>query len=204
MAVVAQQPLQSKLAYWGSSGTTSTFKYPAESPESMTDIMSYQYPPPPQNGADMDMAPSGYMSNYSVPPPSSSMEVRPQEPSMSLKDRRESISKMMRLKRSLSTPNVRPAQTPPDHAAALAADKRRNKLGYHRTSVACGKHRTTLEKMRARRVVASPGHAPRLGLSPPRSRRAVALAKTALSSQDTVAVERSDVSRRHQTSRVAA
>lgn len=146
MAVVAQPPLENKLAYWGSSGNTSSYKYPAPSSESMTDIMSYQYPPPPQNGADLDMTPSSYMSNYPVPPPSSSMEVRPQEPSMSLKDRRESISKMIKLKRSMSTPNVRPAQTPPDHSAALAADKRRNKLGYHRTSVACGKYRPIVEK----------------------------------------------------------
>ena len=38
------------------------------------------------------------------------------------------------LKRSASTPNVRGS----DSGMSLA-DKRRNKLGYHRTSVACGK-----------------------------------------------------------------
>lgn len=38
------------------------------------------------------------------------------------------------LKRSASTPNVRGGET-----GMSVADKRRNKLGYHRTSVACGK-----------------------------------------------------------------
>ena len=40
------------------------------------------------------------------------------------------------LKRSASTPNVR--GFPNGDAAMTLAEKRRNKLGYHRTSVACG------------------------------------------------------------------
>ncbi|KAJ9157300.1 Halotolerance protein 9 [Pleurostoma richardsiae] len=110
--------------------------------------MSYQYPPPPPNGAEMDMQPAGYMSNYSVPPPASSaMDMRqsPDQNAMKL-ERRDSLSKSLQLKRSLSTPNVRPqqpqalsAQNPvADHLnQSLSGDKRRNKLGYHRTSVAC-------------------------------------------------------------------
>ncbi|KAL8683472.1 MAG: hypothetical protein Q9186_000512 [Xanthomendoza sp. 1 TL-2023] len=39
------------------------------------------------------------------------------------------------LKRSASTPDVRGLLTP---ESAMSLDKRRNKLGYHRTSVACG------------------------------------------------------------------
>src|SRR3569833_605798 len=148
MAVVAQpQPFHSKLDFWGQ-GTTAA--YPLETPESMTDIMSYQYPPQPPNGADMGMAPSGYMPDYSsIPPPAAGMDMRSgQDAGMPEKDRRDSLSKM-KLKRSLSTPNVRPQQPPAppqqnpssEHAAlgSLAAEKRRNKLGYHRTSVACGK-----------------------------------------------------------------
>jgi hypothetical protein len=42
------------------------------------------------------------------------------------------------VKRSVSTPNVR-GQAAADAAGLSFADKRRNKLGYHRTSVACGK-----------------------------------------------------------------
>ena len=40
------------------------------------------------------------------------------------------------LKRSASTPNVR--GFPSGDASMTLAEKRRNKLGYHRTSVACG------------------------------------------------------------------
>jgi hypothetical protein len=44
-----------------------------------------------------------------------------------------------KVKRSMSTPNVRGQASAEAAALALSADKRRNKLGYHRTSVACGK-----------------------------------------------------------------
>jgi hypothetical protein len=119
----------------------------------MTDVMSYQYPPPPhQNGAEMEIPPSGYMPNYSIHnPPPSGMDMRANPDSgHSMKDRRDSFSNSMKLKRSISTPSVRPPQTqsqlPPSQNSAAeqnalslaAAEKRRNKLGYHRTSVACG------------------------------------------------------------------
>jgi hypothetical protein len=42
----------------------------------------------------------------------------------------------------MSTPNVRGQASADAAALALSADKRRNKLGYHRTSVACGKNPT--------------------------------------------------------------
>ena len=45
------------------------------------------------------------------------------------------------VKRSISSPNVRSLSASSD-SAAMSADKRRNKLGYHRTSVACGTYRT--------------------------------------------------------------
>lgn len=141
MAVVAPPPIRTKLDFWGpaDSGT-----HPLESPEQMTSIMSYQYPPPPPpNGAEMDMPHSGYMPNYSVPPPpSSTIDIRhPPDTTGSLKDRKDSYSQAsMKLKRSLSTPNVRPQGASTDHPPlGLAGEKRRNKLGYHRTSVACGK-----------------------------------------------------------------
>jgi hypothetical protein len=43
------------------------------------------------------------------------------------------------MKRSASTPNVRGQAAIDAASLSLAADKRRNKLGYHRTSVACGR-----------------------------------------------------------------
>ena len=44
-----------------------------------------------------------------------------------------------KIKRATSTPNVRGQASADAAALALSAEKRRNKLGYHRTSVACGK-----------------------------------------------------------------
>lgn len=149
MAVVAPPPLKSNLEFWGSSDCAI---YHTHSSEPMTDVMSYQYPPPPsQNGAEMEMQQSGYMPSYSVHHQQpSEMDMRPNHDS----GRRDSLSNSMKLKRSISTPSVRPPQaqsqqsqlTASQSAAAeqnalslAAAEKRRNKLGYHRTSVACGK-----------------------------------------------------------------
>lgn len=63
---------------------------------------------------------------------------------MSPARRRDSFSKEYKLKRSVSTPNVRPQGTNEvDHGAAgIPKEKRRNKLGYHRTPIACGKWKT--------------------------------------------------------------
>lgn len=156
MAVVAPPPLKSNLAHWGSSDSAIYPAVPSAAP--MTDIMSYQYPPPPsQNGADMDIPPSGYLPNYSVPSQTSSgMDIRSGADSgIPSRDRSDSLSKSMKLKRTLSTPTAglpqsqplpiqqhpptpQQSTTPGQDSLALAAEKRRNKLGYHRTSVACG------------------------------------------------------------------
>ncbi|KAK4105302.1 hypothetical protein N658DRAFT_482821 [Parathielavia hyrcaniae] len=98
--------------------------------------MSYQYPPPPQDG-DMDIPQSGYLTGYSA---SSDLD-----PDSSIPFREH-----LELKRSISTPMAGSSQsqglpsqppTPQQSSAAAqdsAAERRRNKLGYHRTSVACG------------------------------------------------------------------
>jgi hypothetical protein len=44
------------------------------------------------------------------------------------------------IKRSMHTPDMRGQATADAAALALSAQKRRNKLGYHKSSVACGKH----------------------------------------------------------------
>ena len=118
--------------------------------ESMTDAMSYQYPPPPPHGVEMGMSSSAYAATYAPLPHSSEFGMGSEhDPNYSPRDRRDSFSTAMHLKRSMSTPNVRPELPleqahmqhqgqPVDHVSFLAADKRRNKLGYHRTSVACG------------------------------------------------------------------
>lgn len=168
MAVVAPPPLKSNLEFWASGDSA---VYPVHPPEPMTDVMSYQYPPPPpQNGADMDIQPSGYMPNYSAHhQPPSAMDMRPTPDSdHSMKERRESFSNSMKLKRSISSPSVRPPQTqtqqsqlPPSQNSAAeqnalnlaAAEKRRNKLGYHRTSVACGKYSLGIPAEQQTRIV---------------------------------------------------
>lgn len=132
MAVVALPPLQTTL------NTLDSAIHPAVPPtELMTDIMSYQYPPPPPNGADMDMPSSGYLPSYLHA--SSGLD-----PDSSIHSRERSNS--LKLTRSISTPVGGPVPQPPTpQQAALAAsqdaaaERRRNKLGYHRTSVACGK-----------------------------------------------------------------
>ncbi|KAK3394733.1 hypothetical protein B0H63DRAFT_56213 [Podospora didyma] len=145
MAVVARTSFKSNLDLWGSGESAIYPSVPTAAP--MTDVRSYQYPPPPpsQNGADMDIPPSGY---YSAQAPSG-MDVRSGPDSgIPTRERSDSFSKSMKLKRSLSTPTVgpppphgpqQPPLTPQQQAAEdLAGEKRRNKLGYHRTSVACG------------------------------------------------------------------
>ncbi|KAK2066483.1 hypothetical protein P8C59_000297 [Phyllachora maydis] len=84
--------------------------YPVGSPEQHMGIMSYNYPPPPppRSGAEIDVSISGVRPYFPQPP----------------------------------QPSQLPPQLPPPPQLATtpeqAADKKRNKLGYHRTSVACG------------------------------------------------------------------
>ncbi|KAL2154328.1 hypothetical protein VTH82DRAFT_3004 [Thermothelomyces myriococcoides] len=89
--------------------------------------MSYQYPPPPQNG-EMDMSAPGYMATYSVPSHASAID---QDASLSSRERSD-----------LSRPGIGPSPAHPQQQTSTGTDpsgeRRRNKLGYHRTSVACG------------------------------------------------------------------
>ncbi|KZL73358.1 fungal Zn binuclear cluster domain containing protein [Colletotrichum tofieldiae] len=119
--------------------------------------MSYQYPPPlPSSGSEMNMSHPGYAPNYGAPAPvPSPMDPRTQE--QTLKERKESFSQAsLKLKRSMSTPNVRPQQanTSDPSQSGLAGDKKRNKLGYHRTSVACDRQGHC--RRRKIRCIASP------------------------------------------------
>jgi hypothetical protein len=62
--------------------------------------------------------------------------------SYSSKKRRPSKSKVPpEIRRSSSTPHMRNLALAAAGELSPTADKRRNKLGYHRTSVACGKQR---------------------------------------------------------------
>jgi hypothetical protein len=137
MAVGVQAALSSKTGSWNlarSILTTPSFSGP------MTSIMSYQYPHPPAH--DVDISPSNLINNnYQLPvlpPPTHSQPLNKASPM------RRGVSgpaKGGKMKRSSSSPNVRgQARTEQTDSAfiSLADEKRRNKLGYHRTSVACG------------------------------------------------------------------
>lgn len=73
---------------------------------------------------------------------------------MSPARRRDSFSKEFKLKRSVSTPNVRPQGTNEvdQGSSGVPKEKRRNKLGYHRTPIACGKFFRTQQKRSAKRL----------------------------------------------------
>lgn len=152
MAVVAL-PLNSSLKFWPS-GDSARYFYHLLEP--IRDIMSYQYPPPPQEDNVMEPGPSGYMPNYSGQhQPSSGAELRLSPNSgHSTIERRDSYSDSTVLRKSISTSAMRSPQTLEQQSQlpisrdsfeqnalnVAAAEKRRNKLGYHRTSVACGKY----------------------------------------------------------------
>ena len=104
----------------------------------MATTMSYRHFDPQQSmqAAKQESQPSNYhnpqgqdYSHMSNLPPVSLGSAMDSGRSSSV-----SSSKNTKVKRSASSPNVR-AQAGAD--AASAAEKRRNKLGYHRTSVAC-------------------------------------------------------------------
>lgn len=101
--------------------------------------------PEPLNHSPLRSAPETLSSsNFNFPNSSSlpSQGMLPHPPASlntSMTAQRRRNNKMAKhtvnaLKRSASTPNVRGGET-----GMSVADKRRNKLGYHRTSVACGR-----------------------------------------------------------------
>jgi hypothetical protein len=136
MAVGVQAALSSKTGSWNLARpilTTSSFS------GSMTSIMSYQYPLPP--APDVDISPSNLINNYQLPilpPPNHSQPLNKASP---IRRGASGPAKGGKMKRSSSSPNVR-GQARADQTESafisLADEKRRNKLGYHRTSVACG------------------------------------------------------------------
>lgn len=65
------------------------------------------------------------------------VETSPQQ--QLLKKRRASKEKAAVIRRSSSTPHMRNLALGTASELSPTGDKRRNKLGYHRTSVACGK-----------------------------------------------------------------
>ncbi|KAI1103960.1 hypothetical protein F4804DRAFT_342147 [Jackrogersella minutella] len=92
--------------------------------------MSYQYPPP-QEVPELGVSQAGYTGSHTT----STLESHQILPIR----RRGSLSQEHKLKRSVSTPNVRSQGTNEVDSGplGLSNEKRRNRLGYHRTPIAC-------------------------------------------------------------------
>ena len=138
MAVSVQAPPYPKLDMWDSGHPQSV--YSSTGPDPVTSFMAYQYPLPPL-GIDPV---NGMIPSYhhhlpgEISQPTSPALTKPSSPAMN-KRGVAGTTKSAKIKRSMSTPNVRGQASADAAALALSAEKRRNKLGYHRTSVACGK-----------------------------------------------------------------
>ena len=126
----------------------------------MTSIMPYQYSQAPRDSPEAVLH-AGLMSSYHQPT-TSPMEVRSVQqvhpthqlspPSVLLAQDtvipfiagrgRHPLSTTSTLRRSVSTPNVRPQGTNDVELGPLSlpGEKKRNKLGYHRSSMACGRY----------------------------------------------------------------
>ena len=134
MAVSVQTPLYSKTIMWNTGEPPSAFSASGSDPEAAS--MTYQYPlVSPGMDSSSNMIPSLHHLARDRTQASSPTIKKGSSP----KNRPISVpSKSAKIKRSMSTPNVRGQATADAAALALSAEKRRNKLGYHRTSVACG------------------------------------------------------------------
>lgn len=136
MAVSVQTHSYTNLGMWTSGDQQSAFL--STRSDASPDSMTYQYP----LGSSDNPAPSNMLPGFHSLPreesrPGSPALARPTSPVSKFRGPPVSSKPSSKIKKSVSTPNVR-SHAVTSEAAALA-EKRRNKLGYHRTSVACGK-----------------------------------------------------------------
>ena len=131
MAVSIQGPLYTIPNMWSMGEPPDTF--PTTASEGQPLAPAYQYPLPSNS----------IIPTYTDLPPHSEASGPNQDPSTSRNKGGPLMVKTAKIKRSISTPNVRGQASADAAAMAISAEKRRNKLGYHRTSVACGKKNDT-------------------------------------------------------------
>lgn len=134
MAVCLQAPFGSKTGLWNMSDLPTEFS--ATGSDAVSDTMAYQFSLPPLGDSPSSMIPSLHHLARDQSHPSPTGFTKPLSPSES----NSAASKAAKVKRSISTPNVRGQASADAAALALSAEKKRNKLGYHRTSVACGEY----------------------------------------------------------------
>ncbi|TGO22985.1 hypothetical protein BPAE_0148g00150 [Botrytis paeoniae] len=136
MAVSVQGPFSSKSSPW-SMADLPHHNFSRGNPNQISP-MAYPYHTMNQ-GLDQNMMPS---YDHHMEPIRSHSPLHGQGPSPSTRELEASslskATKESKAKRSMSTPNIRTSNNTDAAALALVNDKRRNKLGYHRTSVACG------------------------------------------------------------------
>ncbi|PNY29139.1 Uncharacterized protein TCAP_00943 [Tolypocladium capitatum] len=142
MTLIGAHYIYSKPELW-KSGCSNKFSIPS---------MPHRHIAPPPNETAMDMSQSAYNPGYNV---------ASQDPSTADGDSRDSEGSYeehnsdMGLRRSYSTPNTAQVQhqgtQETQSQSGAAGEKKRNKLGYHRTSIACSHCRR-----RKIRCIASP------------------------------------------------
>ncbi|KAI8417054.1 hypothetical protein FOFC_03367 [Fusarium oxysporum] len=131
MAIAIPSPAQSK-SFLSSMGNLWENTSPASIP--MVSVMSYQYPPLPLVNIKMGMPPQGFMPSSTVPfQQLSSLSIfNVRNPQLSNQEN------VLSIKGAFSAPTgdpLHPAET--DEQPQQMGKKKRSKLGYHRTSVAC-------------------------------------------------------------------
>lgn len=132
-------------------------EYTTEEGRNLKELMIMASAPPDQmNRSPPKSAPELLSSSsFSFPNPSSlpSQQMLPHPsgpltaPMSAQRRRKTGKHPVSTLKRSASTPNVRGGES-----GMSVADKKRNKLGYHRTSVACGMCTSNQVKNQAHQV----------------------------------------------------
>lgn len=97
---------------------------------------TYLEPPPMMSGPIEPLNINTSFENNHLPP-STSLSAHPMasHTTADVLSQRRQRKGQSRLKRSSSTPNIRGNQN--GDASMMLSEKRRNKLGYHRTSIAC-------------------------------------------------------------------
>lgn len=108
------------------------------STNSMMEVRPLQQPPVPPAPSIPTQIPAQHPAPLLPPPPSVYPSPASHHP---VAKRRESLSKALKLRRSHSTPNVRPQGMNEADADSLglSGEKKRNRLGYARTNMACGR-----------------------------------------------------------------
>ena len=135
--MAARKNYRTKLKYASRLRQLSEFAADAENlPKEliMASVSEHNSQSPPRSAPDSMPAPYDFGNPSSLPSQQPLSHPVPPMTASSAPQRRRKTAKhsLSSLKRSASTPNVR------GDAGMSMADKRRNKLGYHRTSVACG------------------------------------------------------------------